>query len=263
MKLHILSDLHLEFLSKPPYRYELPDVGADLIVLAGDIGVWHHGAKWAARESARLGKPFIYVCGNHEFYKFQDGITNLSKIARAAATEGQVHLLEHGEATFGGVRFFGATLWTDFELYGEKELGDAVLAADRSMTDYEDISFSLKPYRMKLSPWFTKAIHHETREWLWEALYHSSAERNVVVTHHAPLPRSIARMRFPRPLLGAAYASNLGSLFSWDRVALWIHGHTHRFRDYLHEGTRVVCNPKGYPDQEGFTGFRPRFVVEV
>jgi hypothetical protein len=29
-------------------------------------------------------------------------------------------------------------------------------------------------------------------------------------------------------------------------VQLWIHGHTHDSFDYLLNGTRIVCNPRGY-----------------
>jgi hypothetical protein len=39
-----------------------------------------------------------------------------------------------------------------------------------------------------------------------------------------------------------------------DRVAVWIHGHTHRRVDVTARGTRVVSNPRGYPHEpvEGF-----------
>ena len=29
-------------------------------------------------------------------------------------------------------------------------------------------------------------------------------------------------------------------------AALWLHGHTHDSFDYRINGTRVVCNPRGY-----------------
>ena len=45
------------------------------------------------------------------------------------------------------------------------------------------------------------------------------------------------------------------------RSALWIHGHTHTFFDYVVSGTRVVCNPRGYPGEP--TGFVADFVVTV
>ena len=30
------------------------------------------------------------------------------------------------------------------------------------------------------------------------------------------------------------------------RARLWIHGHTHDSFDYVVNGTRVLCNPRGY-----------------
>lgn len=41
MRLHILSDLHLEFAP-----FSMPDVKADVVVLAGDVGVGLRGLKW-------------------------------------------------------------------------------------------------------------------------------------------------------------------------------------------------------------------------
>jgi predicted phosphodiesterase len=61
MKLHILNDLHIEF-----EDFQSPVTDADVVVLAGDIGVGAEGLRWA--EARFLDKPVIYVPGNHEFY---------------------------------------------------------------------------------------------------------------------------------------------------------------------------------------------------
>ena len=61
MRIHILSDLHLEFEAFQP-----KDVHADLIVLAGDIHTGKNGIKWIFK--AFPERPVIYVLGNHEFY---------------------------------------------------------------------------------------------------------------------------------------------------------------------------------------------------
>jgi len=42
MKVHVLSDIHLE-----DGHYEVPDVDADVVVMAGDIGVGIQGVLWA------------------------------------------------------------------------------------------------------------------------------------------------------------------------------------------------------------------------
>jgi len=47
MKLHILSDIHLEFAP-----FDLPDTDADVVVLSGDIGTRLGGIEWANRRRA-------------------------------------------------------------------------------------------------------------------------------------------------------------------------------------------------------------------
>jgi hypothetical protein len=54
-------------------------------------------------------------------------------------------------------------------------------------------------------------------------------------------------------------------LLDGSRVALWVHGHTHDSFDYEVNGTRVVCNPRGYA-RNGINenvGFDPNFCVAV
>lgn len=59
--------------------------------------------------------PCIYVAGNHGFYR---GSIKESLEDGKAATVGfpDVHFLENEADTIGGVRFVGATLWTDFRI---------------------------------------------------------------------------------------------------------------------------------------------------
>jgi len=58
MRIHILSDLHLEFGDFDP-----PRTDADVVVLAGDIHVGTRGVAWA-RERFHPTP----VLGNHEYY---------------------------------------------------------------------------------------------------------------------------------------------------------------------------------------------------
>jgi hypothetical protein len=48
-------------------------------------------------------------------------------------------------------------------------------------------------------------------------------------------------------------------------ACLWVHGHTHDSFDYVVNGTRVVCNPRGYA-QYGVNEnprFDPGFVIDI
>ena len=110
MKLHILSDLHTEFADFSP-----PETDANIVVLAGDIGIGAGGIEWAGRRFPKV--PVIYVLGNHEFYDHDIGLTDdLKAIAPA-----NIHVLSNNTLEFEGSRFLGSTLWTDFKLYGESE----------------------------------------------------------------------------------------------------------------------------------------------
>jgi len=58
-KLHLLSDLHLE--TGP---YEIPaDLEYDILIAAGDIS---SSVEQSVSWLAAIGKPVIYVLGNHE-----------------------------------------------------------------------------------------------------------------------------------------------------------------------------------------------------
>jgi len=85
---------------------------------------------------------------------------------------------------------------------------------------------------------------------------------DIVVTDHAPSPRSVDR-RFEKSLLDPAFVSNLDPLIEALGADLWVHGHTHTFFDYYVGLTRIVCNPRGYVPDETVEGFNPNLVVEV
>jgi hypothetical protein len=65
--------------------------------------------------------------------------------------------------------------------------------------------------------------------------------------------------------LTPAYASDLEPLFG--KADLWCHGHIHASVDYTVGGTRVVSNPRGYPDEGRLEGggaeFDAGFVIEI
>src|SRR5436305_11556154 len=72
--------------------------------------------------------------------------------------------------------------------------------------------------------------------------------RTIVVTHHAPSPRSEAPYHANSPLK-PAFASDLDELVEESRVPLWIHGHTHYNVDYVIGSTPRIDESAGYPDQ--------------
>src|SRR5262249_51817955 len=138
MKLQILSDLHLGVAGMEPEPTD-----ADVIVLAGDIARPAPACDWAQR----LDKPVIYVAGNHGFYGGEVRRTLDDLRTRCAGTN--VNFLEQDELTVDGVRFLGATLWSDFLLYGESELREqAISEAVRLVYDFKRITVGPEPERL-------------------------------------------------------------------------------------------------------------------
>jgi hypothetical protein len=135
------------------------------------------------------------------------------------------------------------------------------------MSDYVSILVDRKPagwgrHRgIRLTPDHTEQYHRESRAWLESALRQPFDGETVVVTHHAPSPLSLEFGRVTE-VIDAAYATRLEYLMS-ERVALWIHGHTHFARDYTVNGTRVVSNPRGYVPADTVPEFDPGKVVMI
>lgn len=247
MKLHILSDLHTEFGDFKP-----PDTDADVVVLAGDIGVGIEGLRWAERRFPNL--PVIYVPGNHEFYHHD--ITLIDELKQMAPDH--IHVLDNDSMVVDDVRFLGCVLWTDFELFGITEQYFAVNKARQAMNDFSVIKCNAQ----RFTPHISMAIHSTSRQWLANQLALPFDGKTVVVTHHLPSPRSVSQ-RYATDPLSAAFASNLESMMGEERVAMWIHGHTHDAFDYEIEGTRVICNPRGYAPHDLTVDFRPNLLVAV
>lgn len=257
MKIHIVSDLHFEF-GKWPRGVDVNSIEADLTVLAGDIDIGLAGIEWALT----INRPVIYVMGNHEFYG-QQPMAYLWRKAREKVAGTNVHLLENEEVVIEGIRFLGATLWTDFCITGAERQQFAMDFATNGITDYSCIFHGGD----RFTPRKALSLHHESRDFLERRLAESFEGRTVVVTHHAPSALSLAREEIGTAT-AASYASALDSLVA--KANLWVHGHTHNRTDYLCYGPgicpgpgRVVSNPRGYVGQEPVQAFDPCFVVEV
>jgi len=248
MRIHVLSDLHLEFAPYVP-----PELDVDVVVLAGDIHVGLSAIPWAQEQFKDI--PVIYVAGNHEYYR-QAFPKHLHKL-KALAAASNVHVLENDTIAIGNAVFLGCTLWTDFQVFGDARMAGAY--ATQRMTDYRRIRIS--PWHRKMRSIDTAAIHDRSRIWLTQQLEENRGANIVVVTHHAPSRRSLPA-RYDEDLLSAAYASHLDELVERSRARLWIHGHVHERQDYAIGSTRILCNPRGYPG-EPETGFMPDLVADV
>ena len=265
MKLHILSDLHNEFLRhRSPvdghaWTGSLPETEADLIILAGDIDTGTNGIEWMLKESVRLSKPMLYVLGNHEFYREEYYALKQSIAGRCHGTD--VHLLDCGEYRCGEVRFLGLTLWTDYCANPAVPQDLAMYHAGRSLADHALIDFMDGSKQRGFAPADALALHRAELQWLQNRLCESFNGRTVIVTHHAPHP-VCDHPQHPNSPIGGAFYSNLEALIANHDIALWVYGHTHANLDTEIYGTRIVSNQAGYPGEK-VAGFDPGMIVVV
>ncbi len=253
MKLHILSDLH-----QSRGALEHPRNDADIVILAGDISRPKDAVAWALE----FNKPVLYVPGNHEFYggSLSATVAELKQLCVGTC----VQVLDNDVVVINGVRFLGSTLWTDFMGSADSaQSAQAMQEAQEFMRDFSAIRIE-GPESPLLTPEASVALCRENAAWLESQLAQPHAGPTVVITHHAPTLQSV-HPRFAGSILNGCFVSNLQHLMDGQRAQLWVHGHTHDSFDYTVNGTRVVCNPRGYA-KDGLNEnplFDPHCVVQI
>ena len=281
MNIQLLSDLHLE---AHPHFVPKPATGADLLVLAGDVGSYQEGSQLAdddfglARFSplpqhAGWPTPVLFVPGNHE-YDGQDFDTADLRLRKTCDRLG-IAWLERETLHLQGVRFVGTTLWSDFD----------ALADDENVTDLarrlkmRDKAFRAANFYLRKTggtrhgePFLAEPMRAQglaCQDWLQNALQEPFNGPTVVVTHFAPSLRS-ADPRYGLVPGTAGFCNALDALFP--HAQLWLHGHLHAPSDYTAKGTRsdgsawqcrVVANPLGYARKGEQDAFLPQCSVTV
>lgn len=247
MRLLVLSDLHVEH---APFVFNPISREFDVVVLAGDIHTpGRRAIAWAIKTFGDA-IPVILVPGNHESYH-AELISELAAMRDEAAGT-NVHVLDQGSFVLGNTRILGCTLWTDFELpftYGGHNfsMGNAVVAmsqAKRDLNDFDVIDIDVNGKRRTFGPKDALQRHRADRVWLLEQLNVDFDGQTVVVTHHSPSSKSVPS-KYRGDSLSPCFSSELPDEF-FGKAKIWIHGHHHSSSDYRHNGTLVICNPRGY-----------------
>lgn len=275
VRIQILSDLHAELHPEAVPASDQVATGADIVVMAGDTA--KAGAAVDVACDLLAAAPVLaIVAGNHEHYgtglEIHEGIAVMRAAARhVSEREGRdVLVLENDERVIEvrgvPVRLLGCTLWTDYALYGNPELHGP--QAHVWMADSRMIR-GAGPDKFYEPPFVTwSELRDRCRAstgFLEQALEQPHDGPTIVVTHHLPSLRSVAR-HYEGSMLNVGFASNLDHLVK-ARAALWVHGHTHApacWRD-TDGGTLVACNPAGYMNRtkRENPAFDPRMVVTV
>ena len=281
MKIQLLSDLHLE---AHPHWTATPAPGADLLVLAGDVGSYQAGSLLGdsdfglARFSPLNGwpTPVVFVPGNHEY----DGMDFDAAHQRLQETcvrlglvwlEREVLLGPWTDCAGRPLRLLGTTLWTDFDALSPQE-GPGKHTANllaQQLKSRDKASRAANYYLRKTgttragAPFLAEQVRAqslECQQWLRTNLHAPFDGTTVVITHFAPSLQS-ADPRYGLTPGTAGFCNNLDDLLPCAK--LWLHGHLHAPSDYVHRACHVVANPLGYVRKNEQVGFKPCDIIEI
>lgn len=258
MKIRLLSDLHLEG-NKFYYDY----AGEDVVVLAGDIHT--QGRHSFILDQIPSNVKILFVAGNHEYYGgVFEHVNNF--FYELQAEYPNFYFLDNEGIHIDGVNFFGGTMFSDLNLYGDVATASAM--AKRGIADFSWIS--------KLTGNPPDFDNFTSSERVWTPADHIEQYRifeskfvewiptvkdqpTVVISHFVPHPLG-SDPKFAGTVLNPYFITNAEHLMY--NVDLWLYGHTHHSCDTMINNCRLVCNPHGY-GRENANGFIKNLIIEV
>lgn len=257
MILGTVSDLHLNFSG-----VDIPTEGLDALAIVGDTSPHHEQtATWIAR-TLPASLPVLLVMGNHDYegHRLDRAAESLTNALRAQRLD-NVHVLDNRAVVLNGVRFLGTPLWTRFDAFEPHVMRHAAEAiAKHQICDFGAI---LSREGRLLTPGDMALEHLAARDFLLRELSREHAGKTVVLTHFLPSPQC-CDTRFRGSPLNPYFATDVEGLVA--RADLWLHGHTHASVDRVIQGTRVVCNPRGYSRTFGLSenpDWDPAFRIDL
>lgn len=251
MKIQIISDLHLDFLG---YKESIETIEniikiADkdtILVLAGDICPiewWPNLITCFMEEDKLIYKNIILIAGNHEYYRkktMEDTDNDLRKIINNNLPEEFILLDQDNPITqIDDIKIIGSTLW-----FPEDPMNFIYKGR------LNDVKF--------ITNWLQDA-HERWKEFQWYLKQELNNE-SILITHHLPSYNSIHPI-YRGSDTNRFFVGNIEDIILNNQPKLAIHGHTHTSNDYYLDNTRVICNPKGYGNEN--PSYNPHLVVEI
>lgn len=260
MKIHVMSDLHLEF---GRLDQKLPT--GDVLILAGDIVPVRYletrmndsrsrsirkSAMALFKEAQDNFNRVFYLTGNHEFYN--GNISNDSPMIEEILP-GITLLNDTAVDLDDKTILVGGTLWTDMNKGKDAQL------VERGMNDFrfidtwdtEGTQDGFVPAPRRFTTDDAMAMHKRTKAFIAKTAKANIDKRIVVSTHHAPSIQGVDVNRYRHSDINAGYYTDLEK-FIQDRpnICAWVHGHTHIQKTYTIAQCRVFSNARGYIGHE-------------
>lgn len=246
MRIHYVSDLHLELLDDPSETTKLLMLltskdysrGLDMLILAGDLGSPYQASyrDMVVHFSSQF-LLVILIAGNHEYSCRKDTthhnmIDIKDKIRDVIRPFSNVKFLDNDYLDVGNIRWIGTTLWTHID--DPDNLLSPKCESDKST---------------RLTVTRHNSLHNEALNFLHKTLNCADLPC-VIISHHMPLKQLTSHQYQGENwnFKNQWYSANCWNICEKykDKIKAWIYGHTHVLSVQMLLDIRFLCNPVGY-----------------
>lgn len=235
----LYSDLHWEF-GQP--HITIPEE-AHVVVLAGDIDTGMLSDMQSLLK-ANPEKIFIYVPGNHDFYK-TNYVGQRFYIQTLMDHHKNLQILDGSDCHINDVSFYGSTLWSDFTALGPISEAWCKCNIKGMIGDFWMISNGTG----KITPEQMAELNRNARTGL-ETWLQATKGKKVVVTHFPPLT-CCKHGQIEENELSAYFTNNLTYMFHKEYSPdYWLYGHNHWSDKIMIGKTQLLSNQHGYPGED-------------
>ncbi len=264
MLIDTFSDFHVEhhtpYKHNPgwkegdPYLYPWDkEKKSDILILGGDCSNSVRNTETVIFEAAQYYDHVLFLDGNHEHWCGRTDRTrynihnNMAAFRKFAKKHDNITYLD-SESNFvrDGVMFIGGCGWYDFKMIEGYTFKQQVNYWKKSYPDYAESAFGPNTMPWKLA--YAQASNMARQ--VLKAQDNDDIKEIVISTHMVPHISGLVNDSHPCYHMNGAFGN---SLLRWvweadfkNKINVWTFGHTHFTHDFVEEGVRFVCNPRGY-----------------
>jgi predicted phosphodiesterase len=282
MKIHLLSDLYLEFYKNintlQDFIKEVPkldknfidieDRNNKILILAGDIGYPTMNNYWNFLEDCcKTYNKVICVAGNHEYYNRNDtynenDIKTMNEINQIIKENSDnlhnkynnFYYLQNESITIDGIKFIGSILWSRID---KKYWNEIQCTINDYNLIYEDTD---KLY----TPETNNKLFEENLNYLIKEIKNTNKNQSIIIiTHHLPSFNLIDYKYKKYNVINQAFATNLENyILQYPNIILWCCDHSHKPNEYKLNSSLLVMNPIGYKKENKYNNIRKIEILE-
>lgn len=251
MKIRVASDLHLERYHNSSHVAEvvgMPKNESDVLILSGDICEARLINNYVEyfQQLVEKSRHVIYIPGNHEYYS-SETMAHAEDTLQEFCDRLGIKFLSNDIVDINRVRFIGSTMWATVEDMSKKY--------QELMSRWPDFRYTYFKEGVKQSVDTIDMLHRKCKKFLsleLDASHDDDSVDSVVVATHFPISWKFADKFFAKNPFNHFFYNSFDSWFQpgghldSPKVKLICGGHTHASKSLVHNGVRLICNPRGY-----------------